>query len=57
MAGTGEPLDRMANVFNNLWRAHRLTSTGSRFRCVQRRLCESLTTEQLTDDPLIQISM
>lgn len=50
------PLDRMVGVFNTLWKAHQ---TGS-FRCVQRRLCETLTdvrNRRVVRDPLIQMTM
>jgi len=49
-------LDRMVDAFNTLWRAHR---SGS-FRCVQRRLCETLTdarNRRISRDPLIQTAM
>lgn len=48
-----DPLDQMAGIFNGMWRAHR--HSGGSYRCTQRRICETLTTNQhVVYEPLVQ---
>lgn len=54
---TFDSVDRMAAIFNGIWRAHRKGNTS--YRCVQRRLCETLAeaeAQHFISEPMIQMA-